>query len=556
MIKQPRRHTKRLITLAWLGLYLLLSLFIANNCELAQHRLAFCLASLFVPLCVLSCGRFLACCLSVPLASLIIANLYIIIHYHKITYDMCMAIAGTDGADAATMLRTIPITPFLLAGLLLGGALYTTARAARFRPLHALIGFIGCALTFTIALHRPLNRDVAGHYNVAITYDDLHHRYVNNPYFAKNLAFYINLPGFIGNSLAIFALKQGYQQTKSYRHSLTFAPHEHINSAILPGRVVGEKNIILIIGESDAARHHGLYGYTEQDTTPHLRTLAAQGALCAMSNAHSAASMTHNAVPMMISFLTPQDRRAILTEKNLIELARAHGYKTLWVGSHEGTSLYNSPIGYLSGFSEQVVRPDYSTLPLTVREHDDESLLPALQHQLEIYRQEPAGHFIIIHLIGSHVSYREKTTPEDRHALPRAGSYDQAIHHVDHLIATILQMVEQTLPHSTLLYSADHGEILTSPDNGMHGVYDGGQEQYRIPIYFAGLHHASYCQQAEALRQTDGTFSQLMEKYILLTMMGYQLAPEALHAARQQDLILHSDGETYDYNRLPGPKAP
>ncbi|MCX5615249.1 phosphoethanolamine transferase [Bombella saccharophila] len=556
MTQRPHAKTRHFITTAWLGIYLLLNLFVANNCELAQHRLAFSLASLSLPFFFLSCGRFVACLFSLPLTAIVVVNLYIIIHYHKITYDICMAIAGTDSADAANMLRTIPITSFLLAGLLLGGVLYATARAARFRPLYALFGLIGCALTFTIALHRPLNRDIAGHYNVAITYDSVHRHYINSPYFAKNLAFYVNLPGFIGTSLATLALNQGYQQAKAYRHSLTFTPHEHINSALLPGRVVGEKNIILIIGESDAARHHGLYGYTEQDTTPHLRTLAARGALCAISNAHSAASMTHNAVPMMISFLTPQNRRAILTEKNLIELARAHGYKTLWVGSHEGTSLYNSPIGYLSNFSEQVVRPDYSTLPLSVREHDDESLLPVLQHQLEIYRQEAAGHFIIIHLIGSHVSYQEKTTPEDRRALPHAGSYDQAIHHVDHLIATILHMVEQTLPHSTLLYSADHGEILTSPDNGMHGVYDGGQEQYRIPIYFAGLHHAAYCQQAEALRQTDGTFSQLMEKYILLTMMGYQLAPEALHAARQQDLILHSDGETYDYNRLPGPKAP
>ncbi len=63
-----------------------------------------------------------------------------------------------------------------------------------------------------------------------------------------------------------------------------------------------------------------------------------------------------------------------------------------------------------------------------------------------------------------------------------------------------------------------------------------------------------YCQMAEEMRNNDGYYTEVMNKFILLDMMGYTVNPDSISDVRIHDHVLHSDSMTYDYKNLPTEK--
>lgn len=555
MVFRSLISSKNILSAFLLLIYFILTIVIANNCELTQHRFLSSLLGLSLPLFILSCGRIVACIAFLPLWGLISVHLYILSHYHKITYDICAAIASTDTHEALSMLHTVPLTLLLMACLASAGGAYLAQQAAALRHKRACLCLLILCSTFVYGLNRPLPHDITGHYTRAITYDPLRHAYIHNTAFETYLPYYINLPGIMGNTAVAASLKYSSMRGLPHQKPLSITAHHRIDPAITHASTPKERNIIFVIGESDLASHHTLYGYDQYNTTPEINHLSQLRYLCAIANAHSAASMTHHAVPMMLSFYSPTAQDKLVSEANLIELATQQGFQTLWIGTQEASSLYGSAYGYISEFSQHFIRPDRTNLPIIIPENNDDTLLPIVKTQLEaLSKKQP--HFIIIHLIGNHAAYTDRRTKNDQEALPHAGSYDQAVHHTDHILGSIIRLSQETLGQGTLLYSADHGEYLSSPEHGEHGIYDGGYDQYTIPVYIAGNNHLSYCRYANSLRSPHGDFSQLMEKYILLTMMGYTLSPTIVKNDVLHDIVLHADGKAYPYRALPQPRVP
>lgn len=324
-------------------------------------------------------------------------------------------------------------------------------------------------------------------------------------------------------------------------------PHISSDPAIAGKGTPQAKNIILVIGESSLSDRYGVYGYKGADTTPQLDTLQKDGKLCVVRNAWSSANLTANAVPMMLSFAEPEDMKKNFTEKNLIELAKENNFKTFWIGAQIGRGPYARSYGYISEYSDYVIRPDYRNPEKRVTGRD-ESLLPVIEQK---FRDAHQNKFFIIHIYGNHVAYEDKRTEEDIRALPRASAYDQSIHRTDRILGEINHMAEKELGNYILIYSSDHADVPVDTGNGKgHALQFGGAEQYRIPVLLMGDYQKT-CNLIEILRNNKGRYTQVMDKFVLLTLMGYDIMPEALAKKKDYDNLLHSDLNIYTYDTLP-----
>ncbi|MFT8554440.1 MAG: phosphoethanolamine transferase [Zymomonas mobilis] len=301
-------------------------------------------------------------------------------------------------------------------------------------------------------------------------------------------------------------------------------------------------NIIFVMGESSFVGRYGVYGYKAQNTTPYMNVMAFYKKICTIPRVHSAANLTDFSVPMTFSFFAPRKQELLQSEKNIIELAHDNGYKTFWIASQDGSSSYARTYGYISEFSDYVTRQDFNNQQNGVNWRD-ESLFPVIK---EKFLDKNPYKFYVIHIMGSHENYKDKRTAEDISALPNADEYDQSIHRTDRILHQIIEMADHELGDYTLVYTSDHGEVV-----GMgHGLQYGGYDQYNIPMIVRDP-TGEYCRYVEKLRNVDGYYSSLMNKYLILDMLGYDIDPKVIEEARHTDPILHSDAKVYDYKNIP-----
>lgn len=134
-------------------------------------------------------------------------------------------------------------------------------------------------------------------------------------------------------------------------------------------------------------------------------------------------------------------------------------------------------------------------------------------------------------------------------ALPNADEYDQSIHRTDRILHQIIDMADRELGNYVLVYTSDHGEVVGKG----HGLQYGGYDQYNIPMII-GDPTDKYCHYAEKIRNVDGYYSSLMNKYLLLDMLGYDIDPKVIEADRHTDPVLHSDDKVYQYRDIPTSK--
>lgn len=491
-----------------------------------------------LPVLFFSCGRVGSLLLNTIFLVILLIDGYVTYTCKLVVDSTLDAIIGTNPHEAASMLGMVHWPAYIVAFLLFCGVATLSWRLGRWNGRMIMIALIPLLLS---GFH-----DIWKVYSnikpfMTTTWSDRGYR----EWMASILR--NNAPGVMGDIAYIGVIIS--EQTGIADRRYRVIPHTMTDPQVI-GRHAGRvHNIIFVMGESSLATHYSVYGYKEQDTTPNLQNMTTTKQLCTLSNVHSNANMTRNSVPMTFSFQTPENRGALVDEKNIIEMAHDNGYKTFWISSQEGTGVYARPFGYLSEYSDYTTRSDYNNQTSGVN-WTDESLIPALADKL----QDPAEYKLyVIHIMGSHGRYEDKIIRSDVEALPNADAYDQSIHHTDSLLQRIMAMAAADLGDYTLLYTSDHGEVVGVG----HALQYGGYDQYIVPMIIHDSNgRGTYCDMAEHMRNQDGYYTSIMNKYLLLNMLGYDIDPAAIKSVQSTDHILHSDAKIYDYSKLPTAQHP
>ena len=307
------------------------------------------------------------------------------------------------------------------------------------------------------------------------------------------------------------------------------------NQNILP------KRIFLIIGESANRDYMSLYGYEEAKTSPFLDDLNSTDSInLQYYNGIAAAPITRFAVPMAVSFADPLNTERQYTENNIVEMANAAGYETVWISNQPKVGVYETIIGNMASCA---TIPNFDrNWPL-----DDLDLVGKAEKEFK----EGKKQLFVFHLNGSHIPYADKSDEIDKALFPGDSDkvkYFRSLHHTDRVLKGIYQMMDNSNDPSVMYYFSDHGEIISQA----HGFLSGGSAQFKTPI--VTINRSAFPVDSIVNRYTDPQTALLNTSntvYIISEMLGYDIAPEVVkEAVEMNKYIYHVDNNTYLYEDI------
>jgi heptose-I-phosphate ethanolaminephosphotransferase len=224
--------------------------------------------------------------------------------------------------------------------------------------------------------------------------------------------------------------------------------------------------LVLVIGESTNRQRMSLYGYP-RETTPELDALRDQ--LQVFDNVVTPRPYTIEALQQVLTFADQEHPERYLTTPSVINLMKQAGYKTYWITNQQTMTKRNT---MLTTFSEQADEQFYlnNNREQNARQYDGDVLAPFAK----VLADGAPRKFIVVHLLGTHMSYQYRYPPEferftDRSGapdnvsddqLPTYNSYDNAVLYNDHVVASLIKNLSGAQANSMLLYLSDHGEAV------------------------------------------------------------------------------------------------
>ena len=251
--------------------------------------------------------------------------------------------------------------------------------------------------------------------------------------------------------------------------------------------------VVLVIGESTSATRWGLLGY-ERDTTP---LLAQQPGLVAFSDVVALSAATRTAVPGVLSrrpMLQPSGNVDMQAEPSLVQAFAQVGYQTHWLSNQSPMGQHDTSISLYAREAADVrfLNPaNYQH-----RSQLDEVLLAPLRDTLA----QPGRHLVVLHLLGSHFDYAlrypvsfdhfqpslQSEPPQpagERYAEQVTNSYDNSLRYTDHVLAHVLNAVQQRGGKAVVAYFSDHGVDPSQGQCSSQTPNRRSEAAYRVPAF-------------------------------------------------------------------------
>ncbi|MDR0214189.1 MAG: phosphoethanolamine transferase [Comamonas sp.] len=250
---------------------------------------------------------------------------------------------------------------------------------------------------------------------------------------------------------------------------------------------------VLVIGESVNKRYMSLMG-SHWDTTPFL---SSSQTVTAYTQYHSPAPNTVASLSRTLSLSQMSDGSYDLN-RNVVSLANAAGYKTLWVSNQRSMGPNDSNVARMAHQANQSRFLDKP--PVVEPARDDFALLNYLESKLRGKEYLPQDSVIFLHMIGSHphACTRVKGMDVDLHAGHgrHIDCYLTSIQKLDSFMKELTHLLTKYAQSYEILYVSDHS-LRVSPMTKMEKIMDGVslptkniyvqpqiQEAYDTPLVF------------------------------------------------------------------------
>ena len=245
--------------------------------------------------------------------------------------------------------------------------------------------------------------------------------------------------------------------------------------------------LVLVIGESTNRQRMSLYGY-QRETTPNLDKLRDQ--LAIFDNVVTPRPYTIEALQQVLTFADEENPDLYLSTPSLVSVMKQAGYKTFWVTNQQTMTKRNT---MLTTFSEQADEQVYlnNNRNQNARQYDGDVIEPFNK----ILADSAPRKLIVIHLLGTHMSYQYRYPPTfdkfvDRTGVPAGlnddqvptyNSYDNAVLYNDFVVSSLIKDFARTDPNGFLLYLSDHGEDVF--DSVGHNTLGRNEAKPTAPMY-------------------------------------------------------------------------
>ena len=268
------------------------------------------------------------------------------------------------------------------------------------------------------------------------------------------------------------ALLHGVNEARIFLKKNNLKQAENFTFRAVKNDTLRQREIyVVIIGESARYDRWQINGYDRQ-TSPRL---AARTNLITYSDVVAGAHYTWVSVPQIITRATPNNYDLQYREKSILVAFQEAGFKTVWLSNQSDQDIFWSGSIILHAKTAEVHKfsPTYSP-NMEFQNIYDGRLLPLLD---SVLRADEKNLFVVMHTMGNHWEYSKRYPPEfdifkpsgwtqainppgvkNREAI--LNSYDNSILYADHIIDSVINLVDRSGGISTVTYISDHGEDL------------------------------------------------------------------------------------------------
>ena len=236
---------------------------------------------------------------------------------------------------------------------------------------------------------------------------------------------------------------------------------------------------VIVIGESAVRGHLSLYGYN-RDTTPELEKNINE--LVVFRNVISAMPVTNFSLYYMLTFKTLHDQ--LHPRATIMSVLDRAGYHIDAYSTQEN-------------FGENSVSALFAPWHPKYHENEFDGCLIDDVREALANRRDPT--LIILHIMGSHITYRNRYPEEFNHFAEQKpevsgqeinplfqeniNTYDNTIRYTDYVLGSIIEQLREAGGRNMLFYFSDHGENVET--SFLQNYRDAEKrDSYEVPFLF------------------------------------------------------------------------
>ena len=205
------------------------------------------------------------------------------------------------------------------------------------------------------------------------------------------------------------------------------------------------------------------------DTTPWETEMKKDSHFYFLDKAYACFSQTAQVLSYLLTGMNQYNHQGSSYMISLIDAAKAAGMDTWWISNHEGNDTLTLSIAEAADH----------LMWTKARQGDDAQILDLLDKI-----PDKGNHFIVIHLMGSHIRYKDRVpenyAKEVSLKLDKPlSNYDMSIMYTDSMLHKIYDFLRESIHPDSIMYVSDHGEDMKYTHGTGHFTFD----MVRIPCW-------------------------------------------------------------------------
>ena len=264
---------------------------------------------------------------------------------------------------------------------------------------------------------------------------------------------------------------------------------------------------VLVIGESSRRDHWQLFGYP-RTTNPELAKLPS---LVPITNMLTSWPISIMAIPLLLTRKPITDTQMPWKEASILRAMQEAGFDTWWISNQLPMGKFDSPVSTYALEANHTIYLNQASLD-SAGSYDDVLLQPLR----DVLQKSHGDLFIVLHMMGSHLSYDMRYPAAFKYFRPTydepsndvlpgerfTNSYDNTILYTDHVLAQVIDILRNNAAITAMFYASDHGEALLTPTCSKAGHGIGTRYEFEIPalFWYSDAYAAAFPQRLSALR--------------------------------------------------------
>jgi len=264
---------------------------------------------------------------------------------------------------------------------------------------------------------------------------------------------------------------------------------------------------VLVIGESSRRDHWQLFGYP-RTTNPELAKLPS---LVPITNMLTSWPISIMGIPLLLTRKPITDTQMPWKEASILRAMQEAGFDTWWISNQLPMGKFDSPVSTYALEANHTIYLNQASLD-SAGSYDDVLLQPLR----DVLQKSHGDLFIVLHMMGSHLSYDMRYPAAFKYFRPTydepsndvlpgerfTNSYDNTILYTDHVLAQVIDILRNNAAITAMFYASDHGEALLTPTCSKAGHGIGTRYEFEIPalFWYSDAYAAAFPQRLSALR--------------------------------------------------------